>query len=95
MLAQRERAINAMFAGYSGKGMSDADLVRNLLLSHIEDDQERQSVLQVTRRASCCQEGELVGLLADGWLGRRWTCIWVTPSHQQRNLPIHPRTNTW
>lgn len=41
MLAQRERALSAMFANVGGKAMSQVDLVRNLLLNHIGDDDER------------------------------------------------------
>lgn len=44
MLAQRERALNAFFANVGGKAMSQADLVRNLLLSHIADEDERMKV---------------------------------------------------
>ena len=41
MLAQRERAINRMFANVGGRSMGDVDLVRNHLLDHIDDDDER------------------------------------------------------
>ncbi|KAL3903000.1 MAG: hypothetical protein SGPRY_011845 [Prymnesium sp.] len=41
MLAQREKAVNSLFANVGGKPMSEADLVRNLILNHIADEQCR------------------------------------------------------
>ncbi len=41
MLAQRERVINKFFQVETGQRMSEADLVRNLLLNHIADDDDR------------------------------------------------------
>ncbi|KAL1530402.1 hypothetical protein AB1Y20_001307 [Prymnesium parvum] len=41
MLAQREKKLNAFFSNVGGKLMSEADLVRNLLLNHIADEDTR------------------------------------------------------
>jgi len=41
MLAQRERGLAHQFANVGGKAMSQSDLVRNMLLNHIADEDER------------------------------------------------------
>ena len=48
MLAQRERALSAFFAHVGGKAMSEVDLVRNLLLNHIADDDERMRAYETS-----------------------------------------------
>ena len=46
MLAQRERALNQMFAGVPGRAMSDVDLVRNHILDQIGGDDERMDAYE-------------------------------------------------
>jgi hypothetical protein len=41
MLAQRERLLNGFFANVGGRTMAQGDLVRNMLLGHIGDEDER------------------------------------------------------